>query len=154
MVAVWPFHWLTTLPGALAEDYISPRQFPKTFAWIERFDKATRVAAKKVPKPRDLTGSEALQIVTTSDIVDVDEMVDAQDPSEIQKGQKVEVWPIDTGMNNKDMGILLGLSTHEIVIESQTKDGVKVKIYTPRHGFRIKAIGEDGESKSVSVSKL
>lgn len=72
-------------------------------------------------------------------------MVDVQDPTGLQKGQEVQVWPIDTGMNNKDKGRLVGLSSHEIVIESCTKDGVKVKIHTPRHGFRIRgAFDKDG----------
>ncbi|KAB8295339.1 hypothetical protein EYC80_007240 [Monilinia laxa] len=142
--AVWPFHWLTTLPGALPEDYISRRQFPRTFAWIERFDQATRLAAKKVPKPKSVLGLEALKIVAASDFVEMDEMVDVQDPTGLQKGQEVQVWPIDTGMNNKDKGRLVGLSSHEIVIESWTKDGVKVKIHAPRHGFRIRAIDKDG----------
>lgn len=127
------------MPGALPEDYISPQQFPKTFAWIKRFDQATRLAAKKVPKPKVLRGLEAIKIVAKSDYVEADSIVDA-DPTGLQKGQEVEVWPIDTGMNNKDKGTLVGLSSQEIVIESQTKDRVKVKIHTPRHGFRIRAV--------------
>lgn len=56
----------------------------------------------------------------------------------------MEVWPIDTGMNRRDRGVLVGLSTKEIVIESQTREGVKVKIHTPRHGFRIRGVGGKG----------
>ncbi|APA11505.1 hypothetical protein SS1G_04914 [Sclerotinia sclerotiorum 1980 UF-70] len=149
--AVWPFHWLTTMPGALSEDYISHQQFPKTFAWIARFDKTTRLAAKKVPKARRLLGSEAIKIVSTSDFVEMDEIVDALDPTGLQKGQEVEVWPIDTGMNNKDKGTLVGLSSQEIIIESHTKDGVKIKIHTPRHGFRIRGIISKGGGNAAKL---
>ncbi|KAF7954149.1 hypothetical protein EAE96_005280 [Botrytis aclada] len=139
--AVWPFHWLTTLPGALPADYISAQQFPKTFAWIARFDHATRVAAKKLPKPSLLSGAEVLEKVSASDFVENQEFVDSRDPAGLQKGQEVQVWPIDTGMSRRDSGVLVGLSTKEIVIESQTREGVKVKIHTPRHGFRIRGVG-------------
>ncbi|THV44818.1 hypothetical protein BGAL_0573g00040 [Botrytis galanthina] len=142
--AVWPFHWLTTLPGALPAPYISVQQFPKTFAWIARFDQATRLAAKTLPKPKVLSGAEVLEQVSASDFVEKDEGVDSLDPTGLLKGQEVEVWPIDTGMNRRDRGFLVGLSTKEIVIESQTREGVKVKIHTPRHGFRIRGVGGKG----------
>ncbi|KLU86489.1 hypothetical protein MAPG_05501 [Magnaporthiopsis poae ATCC 64411] len=39
--AVWPFHWLVTLPQqALPPDQISAAAFPRVFAWIDRFDRA------------------------------------------------------------------------------------------------------------------
>ncbi|TGO20657.1 hypothetical protein BPAE_0277g00080 [Botrytis paeoniae] len=142
--AVWPFHWLTNLPGALPTHYISAQQFPKTFAWISRFDQATRLAAKNLSKPKVLSGVEVLEKVSASDFVEKDECVDSLDPTGLQKGQEVEVWPIDTGMSRRDRGFLVGLSTKEIVIESQTKEGVKVKIHTPRHGFRIRGVGGKG----------
>ncbi|RAL61420.1 hypothetical protein DID88_009350 [Monilinia fructigena] len=138
--AVWTFHWLTTLPGALPEDYISRQTFPRTFAWIERFDQATRSAAKKASKPKSVLGLEALKMVAASDFVETDEMVDIQDPTGLQKGQEVQVWPVDTGMNNKDKGRLVGLSSHEIVIESWTKDGVKVKIHTLDMGLGLRRL--------------
>ncbi|CCD34750.1 putative glutathione s-transferase protein [Botrytis cinerea BcDW1] len=139
--AIWPFHWLTTLPGALPPDYISAQQFPHTYAWISRFDQATRLAGKKIPKPVLLSGAEVLEKVSAADFVEGDECVDVQDPTGLQRGQEVEVWPIDTGMRRRDRGVLRGLSTREIVIESKTKGGVRVKIHTPRHGFRIRGVG-------------
>ncbi|KAF7906921.1 hypothetical protein EAE99_011988 [Botrytis elliptica] len=142
--AVWPFHWLTTLPGALPADYISAQQFPQSFAWIARFDHATRLAARKLPRPTVLSGAEVLEKVSASDFVEKDECVDTQDPTGLHRGQEVEVWPIDTGMNNRDRGILVGLSTKEIVVESRTREGVKVKIHTPRYGFRIRGVGGKG----------
>ncbi|TGO80149.1 hypothetical protein BPOR_1811g00010 [Botrytis porri] len=142
--AVWPFHWLTTLPGALPTNYISAQQFPKTFAWISRFDQATQLVAKNIPKPKLLSGAEVLEMVSTSDFVETDEHVDSLDPTGLQKEQEVEVWPTDTGMSGRDRGVLVGLTTKEIVIESRTREGVKVKIHTPRHGFRIRGMGEMG----------
>ncbi|KAM3076669.1 hypothetical protein ACMFMG_007475 [Clarireedia jacksonii] len=150
--AVWPFHWLTTLKGALPDDYISPQQFPKTFSWIKRFDEATRVAASKIGKPKNIVGLEATKLVAASNFAESGEVVDVKDPTGLQQGQEVEVWPIDSGMNYKDKGILVGLSTEEIVIECHMKDGEKVKVHTPRHGFRIRAV--DGRARGGSDSRL
>ncbi|TGO36249.1 hypothetical protein BHYA_0131g00270 [Botrytis hyacinthi] len=142
--AVWPFHWLTTLPGALPAPYISAQQFPKTYAWIARFEQAVRVAAKKLPTPTVLSGAEVLEQVSASDFVEGGACVDSLDPTGLQRGQEVEVWPIDTGMSRRDSGVLVGLSTKEIVIESRTTEGVMVRIHTPRHGFRIRGVGGMG----------
>ncbi|KAF7951965.1 uncharacterized protein EAE97_001462 [Botrytis byssoidea] len=139
--AVWPFHWLTTLPGALPASYISAQHFPKTYAWIGRFEQAVRLAAKKNPKPTVLSGAEVLEKVAASDFVEGDEGVDALDPTGLQRGQEVEVWPIDTGMKRRDRGFLVGLSTREIVVESVMRGGTRVRIHTPRYGFRIRGVG-------------
>ncbi|PQE04697.1 glutathione S-transferase protein [Rutstroemia sp. NJR-2017a BBW] len=148
-LAVWPFHWLSTMKGALPDDYISPAQFPKTFAWIKRFDEATRIAASKVGKPKNIVGLEATKLVSGSSFAESGEVVDAKDPTGLQQGQEVEVWPVDSGMNYKDTGKLVGLTTEEIVIESHMKDGEKVKVHTPRHGFRIRAA--NGGSSSAKL---
>ncbi|KAG9243261.1 hypothetical protein BJ878DRAFT_424010 [Calycina marina] len=137
---IWPFHWLTTLPGALPAGYICPQTFPKTFAWIKRFDVAFKVAAKKAGKPKSLKGDEALKQINNSEFAEEEGVVDTQDPTELKKRQEIEVWPIDTGFSHKDRGPLIALSSSEIVIESRTKDGVVVRVHTPRHGFRLRGV--------------
>jgi len=84
----------------------------------------------------------------SSDYAEKDGSVDPNDPSGLQKGQEVQVWPIDSGFNNKDRGLLVALSGTEIVIDTKTVDGKIVRVHAPRHGFRIRAI------KSGAASKL
>lgn len=138
---MWPFHWLSTLPGALPADYISANHFPKVFAWIARFQKATKVAASKAGKPKSLSGQEAVDQISKSDFAEPESSVDADDPTGLKKGQEIEVWPTDSGFNNKDSGQLVGLSGREIVIESKTRNGEVVRIHAPRHGFRLRGVG-------------
>ena len=141
LTAVWPFHWLKGLKGALPADLISAKQFPKVFAWIDRFNNAVSAAAKTAGKPKTIKGPEAVKQISSSDFAEKEGEVDENDPTSLKKGQEVEVWPIDSGFNYKDRGSLVALSTKEIVIESKTKDGEKVRVHTPRHGFRLRGIG-------------
>lgn len=142
VIAVWPFHWLKGLKGALPGDYISANQFPKVFAWIERFDKTVKAAVEKRGKPKTLKGQEAIAQISRSDYAEPEVSVDTNDPSGLRKGQDVEVWPIDSGFNHKDRGRLVGLTRSEIVIESKTRDGQPVRVHAPRHGFRVRGIGK------------
>ncbi|KAH6674310.1 hypothetical protein B0J14DRAFT_589717 [Halenospora varia] len=147
--AVWVFHWTNGLPGALDSNLISPQHFPKVFAWIKRFDEATKAAMKiqyQGGKPPTFNGAKALDLVSNSDFAEAEGVVDGNDPTGFKKGQQVEVWPTDTGFSNKDKGKLLTLNRLEIVTESQTKSGKTVRVHAPRHGFRIAA--NDGKESS------
>jgi len=150
MTAVWPFHWLTIMRGAFPADYISAEQFPKAFAWIDRFSKAVKAAATKAGKPKTLQGTEAVNQISKSDYAEPESLVDASDPTGLKKGQEIEVWPSDSGFNHKDRGKLVGLSGKEIVIESKTQTGQIVRIHAPRHGFRVRGISS-GVSKGSNL---
>lgn len=138
---VWIFHWLTTIPGALPPDYISATQFPKVFAWIARFNTAIKAAALKNGKAKSLKGNEAVAQISAAGYAEPEGSVDTDDPTGLKKGQEIEVWPIDSGFNNKDRGRLVALDGKEIVIESKTESGRAVRVHTPRHGFRLRSIG-------------
>jgi hypothetical protein len=142
LTAVWPFHWLRGLKGALPANIISGQQFPKVFAWIERFDKAVSAAAKKAGKPKTIKGLETLKIVSSSEFAESEGSVDENDPTGLKKGQEIEVWPIDSGFSRKDRGRLVTLDGNEIVIDGKTKDGQDVRIHAPRHGFRVRRAGK------------
>jgi len=135
---VWPFHWLTGLKGALPPDQISAEKFPKSFAWINRFQATVSAAAKSLGRPKTVKGTEAAALIGSSEFAEEIGNVDPNDPSGLKKGQNVEVWPIDTGFRNKDKGQLVALSVSEIVIESKTLDGKIVRVHAPRHGFRVR----------------
>jgi hypothetical protein len=140
MTAVWPFHWLRGLKGALPADYISAQNFPKVYAWVERFDQAVKAAAKKAGKPKTIKGPEALEIISSSEFAEAEGTVDETDPTGLKKGQEIEVWPIDSGFSRKDRGRFVKLDGAEIVIDGKTKDGLAVRIHAPRHGFRVRAM--------------
>lgn len=102
---------------------------------------------KKAGKPKTLKGAEALQQISASGFAEDEGTVDAGDPTGLQKGQEVEVWPVDTGFNHKDRGPLVALSGAEIVIESTTAEGQTVRVHTPRHGFRLRPV--DGARSKI-----
>jgi hypothetical protein len=138
---VWPFHWLQGLKGAFPADQISAEQFPKSFAWIDRFQATVSAAVKSFGKPKSVNGTEAAALIGSSEFAEEVGDVDPKDPSGLKKGQNVEVWPIDTGFRNKDKGLLVALSLSEIVIETKTQDGKMIRVHAPRHGFRIRPSG-------------
>lgn len=67
ILAVWPFHWLLGLKGALPPSLFSKEKFPNVFAWIDRFSKAVSTAKSSAPKPTTLEGVEAMKHVTQAD---------------------------------------------------------------------------------------
>ena len=140
--AIWPFHWLTDLKGALPPTLISSKQYPKVFAWTDRFKAAISHAKTLVPKPTTLQGQEAVKFVTQAEYTDNNEQVD-NDPLGLHKGQEVEVWPVDTGFKHHDRGKLVALTSNEVTIVTRTEKGDgEVRIHHPRRSFRIRAVGE------------
>jgi len=139
--AIWPFHWLIGLKGALPPVFISSRQFPKVFAWVERFSKTIATAKASAPKPTTLKGADAVRFVTHAEFSEPDGQF-VEDPLGLEKGQIVEVWPIDSGFKNHDRGVLSALDSREVVIVTRTKaDGKEVRIHHPRTNFRIRLAG-------------
>jgi len=140
--AVWPYDWLKGMKKAFPPNLISETQYPKVFAWIDRFNKAVATAKSSVPKPATLKGPDMIERVTASSFAEPDGSVDANDPLGLKSGQDVEVWPTDSGFSHHDQGKLLSLTSAEVVIAAQTKTGGKeVRIHTPRTNFRIRAAG-------------
>lgn len=144
---MWPFHWLAGIPGALPPNLISAKQYPKVFAWIDRFQKAVSAAKSSAPKPTTLKGVDAVAHITKAGFSDPEGQVDENDPLGFTKGQDVEVWPIDSGFRHHDQGKLVALTTKEVVITGQTKANKDIRIHFPRTNFRITAANGEGQSK-------
>jgi len=143
-VAVWPFHWLVGLKGALPEDFFGKKQYPRTHAWIERFSAAIAKAKASLPKATTLKGDEAVQRIGQAGFAEAEGDVEEKDPLRLKKGQEVEVWPTDTGFKHRDRGRLLSLTKNEAVIAAKTKVGeTEVRIHAPRAGFGIQAVREN-----------
>lgn len=144
-LAVWPFHWLLGMKGALPDEIFGKEQYPRTHAWIDRFSAAVDKAKSAAPKPTKLKGDEMVQHITQADFAEQEAQVDQKDPLGLRKGQEVEVWPTDTGFKHKDRGRLVGLTKDEVVIAAKTKVGEKeVRIHAPRTGFRVQVVGGEG----------
>lgn len=162
--AIFPFHWLASMPGALlhggggsisceSSPGLSPAQFPRLFAWIDRFGSAVRAARKAQPaKPRVLDGPQAAAAVLAAPFVDsiaagtssVD-TVDTDDPvaqaAGLRAGMRVVLRPTDTGMSGRDVGRLLRLTADEVVLELDTT----VRLHAPRHGFVVRPWKEEDD---------
>ncbi|KAI3397233.1 hypothetical protein diail_11112 [Diaporthe ilicicola] len=148
--AVWPLHWLSGLPGALPSDQISKTQFPKVFAWIERFDKTVTAAKQKLGKVPSVSGEDAARTIVQSPYfegaakeVDSELIVRSLD---LKKGDNVVVFPLDSGSTHKDSGVLSSLSSKEVVFETKAEvaGSQVIRVHAPRHGFRI--VREDQSS--------
>ena len=143
--AIWPFHWLLEINGALPPSLVSKEIFPKVYAWVDRFSKAVSTAMSSAPKSTTLEGAEAVRYVTQANFSEPEGDVDANDPLGLKKGQDIESWPIDSGFKNHDRGRLVSLTSKEVVLASQSKFGGKeVRIHHPRWNFRIRAVSGEG----------
>ncbi|KAL8693766.1 MAG: hypothetical protein Q9218_001462 [Villophora microphyllina] len=140
--AIWPFHWLVGMQGALPPSLLGKEKFPKVYAWIDRFNKAIKDAKTSAPKVTALKGAEAIQHITQSEFAEPEGTVDAEDPLGLEKGQYVESWPIDSGFSHRDSGQLVTLTRQEVVLKTQAKIGHKdIHIHHPRTNFRIRTVG-------------
>jgi hypothetical protein len=138
------------LKGALPRDLFSEKQYPKVFAWHERFSKAIKAAKAAVAKPTTLKGDAALQRIVDASFAEQESVVDEQDPLGLRKGTEVEVWPIDTGVRHRDRGCVVGLSQDEIVLSVKSEaQGKEIRVHFPRTNFRIRAVKE-----GATVAKL
>ncbi|KAI4240165.1 MAG: hypothetical protein L6R40_005298 [Gallowayella cf. fulva] len=137
--AIWPFHWLSGLEGALPPSLFGKEEFPKVYGWIDRFSSALKAAKASAPNVISLKGAEAIQFVTQAELAEPEGDVDAKDPLGLKKGQDVESWPTDSGFNHRDRGQLVTLTQHEVVLKTQAKVGHKdIRIHHPRTNFRIR----------------
>lgn len=146
ITAILPYHWLMEFEGACPPSHISENHFPKVFAWIKRFDDALAAAKSSAPEPITLKGADAIKQITGADFVEPEVSVDLNDPLGLKPGENIEVWPTDTGVNHRDQGHLVGLTSDEVVLECQTKMAEKVvRVHAPRRGFQIRrTTGEAG----------
>ncbi|OLN85879.1 hypothetical protein CCHL11_05428 [Colletotrichum chlorophyti] len=151
--AVWLLHWLAGIPGALPEEHVSADKFPRVFAWMGRFDKATSAARKAAPEVATVSGAEAARIVVSSPYNEDAGGVDAGDALVVAEGlgagDEVILWPADTGASHKDTGKLVRLDKDEVVIEVQGEGGT-VRVHAPRHGFRVERLDRFQERRNSS----
>ncbi len=173
--AIWTFHWLTTMPGALTDGSgsgasdagLTPAQFPRLFAWLARFSAAVKAARKaEAHNVTAVDGAAAALLIQAAPYFEPAGStadVDASDPvvrtAGLRAGQRVVLWPTDTGVAHKDVGRLVRLGPEEVVLEvlaasDAGKAGApSVLLHAPRHGFRVRALDEAAD-EAADVPKL
>lgn len=142
--AVWALHWLSKIPGALvASEGLGPAQFPRVFAWVERFDRAVVAAAGKEGVVGAVKGEEAVKGIVAAEYFEKEGAVEEGEAVVqvlgLKKGDRVVVFPSDWGTTHKDVGSLVSIDEREVVFESkaQTEGSPTVRVHAPRLGFRI-----------------
>jgi len=139
---VWVFHWLVGFGKGGMESVITKEQFPKTWAWVGRFDEEIK-RLKKVVKVGKVVLAEVEEGIAKGGFVDEDvKEVDKKDPLGLKVGEEVEMWPVDSGFKQKDRGRLVGLTGKEAVIEKKTGKGEAIRIHAPRWGFRLQKVND------------
>jgi hypothetical protein len=152
--AVWPFHWMTGIPGMLSDvddngdstatttstaQQISSAAFPRVYAWVARFQAAVGAAKERVRAGR-VSGEEAARILLRSGFLEREEEVGVDETEPLaracglRRGSWVEVWPTDYGAAHRDRGRLVGLGPDEVVWETDAG----VRVHAPRLGFRVR----------------
>ncbi|EPS37611.1 hypothetical protein H072_8699 [Dactylellina haptotyla CBS 200.50] len=143
--AVWVLKWIAMIPGALPKDFIGAQQFPKVFAWIDRFTKTVDGISKELGKPEAVKGDQAAAKILNSTYAEPEGTVDGRElvaeALGLKKGDTVKVFPTDSGVNHKETGTLLSLTSKEVVIEVEGPNGV-VRVHSPRHGFTLSKFSE------------
>ncbi len=138
---LWPLHWIFSGAGGFPADQISAAQYPKAFAWLERFRKTMDTTMGASPKPETVTGAQAVDLITTSAYDESEGQVDENDELVkklgLKKGQKVQLWPTDTASKYKDVGELVRLDYKEVVIEKATEKGA-IRLHAPRQSFTLR----------------
>ena len=114
------------------------QNYPKTFAWRERYREACDTAKRKLSDPPVVEGPEAAKRIFGSDFREQKLLADESDFAGVKKGADVEVWPIDDhiGRKTREIGELVNLTYQEAVIEKNIQNGeTRARVHTCRAGI-------------------
>ncbi|QIW96097.1 hypothetical protein AMS68_001615 [Peltaster fructicola] len=140
--AQWVFRWYLTDLRA-PKEYFNKQEYPKTFAWIDRYQTVLKAAFERSGRPTPIKGDAALEAITTAAYTDDKLVVESTDPLQLTEGVEVEVWPTDGGGHgHHDRGILKKLTRDEVAIQLKTSNGQEIRLHAPRWNFRIRAVEE------------
>ena len=128
--------------GADMRNAINKEEFPKVFAWVERFRGAASAAETNGSGKMDegkAAEDEVVRKILAAGFTDPESpQVDANDVLGLERGQRVSIAPVDFGFGHRDEGVLLGLSANEAIIEVETPgDNGTLRLHYPRINFKI-----------------
>lgn len=124
----------------LPEDIISNKQFPRVFAWLDRYRAAVEAAKSSAPEPTKIDGQAAAESILRSEFGLSNTSIDGNDPAGLKEGVQVEIYPADWVTEHRDRGRLVGLSVDEVTIAVHSKRNVEIRVHAPRTGFKIREI--------------
>ncbi|KAF8463852.1 hypothetical protein BDZ91DRAFT_698154 [Kalaharituber pfeilii] len=139
IMAIWPLHWLTTLPGSLSPSITVP-DYPSTFSWLSRFTSllSTLPHAKTVPT---ISGEQAKAKILSHQLNSTwDIGIDEHDPLGLEKGEDVFIVPTDSGTRHPQKGKLVGIGVDEVAVEVVVPGGDGkdvVRVHFPRGRYRV-----------------
>ncbi|KAI5206147.1 hypothetical protein E4T39_02745 [Aureobasidium subglaciale] len=140
--AVYIAQWIVTNPlmeGAVLEDYLSEKMFPRTYAWIHRFRKALQDAEVKAPEPTALSGKQVFEKIASASVGAFQGGTSYTDPLKLEIGEMVEVYPTDWASHHRDVGELVLLEANQVCI----RNAQGVLVHFPRWNFRIQTVEKD-----------
>lgn len=131
----WVITWLMGMPGSLPKELFGKDKYPKTYAWVDRFNAEVKQRSKK---PTTVKGEQAKEFIMKAK--HTIQNVDETDPLGLKTGDDVTVYPLDSGFRNKDSGRLVTLNSQEVGIEIKSNEQ-SVVLHAPRWGFRVEKGG-------------
>ncbi|OCT45830.1 glutathione S-transferase [Cladophialophora carrionii] len=145
--AIWTFDWALQEKGHMFEylekEVIGEDQFPRTFAYVNRFRRSMAKKEEQNGIPEALSSTDAVKRILASDFFEKEGTIDPRDPLKLRKGQLVEIWPVESGFTHHDKGELVSIGVKEVVISSRPNVGEgRLRLHFPRVNFRIKPVEE------------
>ena len=144
---MWIFDWMMRPADRMGMRHAYPellneKNYPKTFAWIERMDRAIEDMRKKHGAPKVLSEDDVVAMIEKSAYWEPkDLVVDGTDPSGLKEGDEVDLIALDsapeTGSRRRDVGRLEGLTVTSATIGTKTKNGDDVRIHYQRTNVRV-----------------
>lgn len=135
--------WMLSLPNAMPESFFSAERYPRTRAWLSRYENAINRAKQFATQPTELEGPAAIEktlkspLNTSADTAGA-KLTVVKDPSGLKQGQEIEMYPIDTGSTRRDRGRLVHLTSDEVAVSAKSEKGdTDVRIHYPRWNFSI-----------------
>lgn len=156
--AVWPFEWLVIdrgMEGSLPQEQFGEKNYPKTYAWVQRFMKEVKTTRERSVKPARLDGRATVAKILDASTPTEPVTFDVNDPLKLKSEDLVDVYPSDYGQAHKDRGTLIGLTASEIVI----RNSKGLHLHFPRWNFRIKPVNPSivsppGKAKNFPAMRL
>ncbi|KAF2856468.1 hypothetical protein T440DRAFT_524010 [Plenodomus tracheiphilus IPT5] len=149
--AVWPFEWVAWdkgMQGSLKDGGCGEEEFPRVYAWVRRFMEAVGRSKKDCEKPKRVNQEEVVQSIVGATSKPAETTFDPTNSQGLNKGDKVHVYPLDYGQSGKSTGILIGLSTNEIIIRNDKN----LHLHFPRWNFTIKRISTTTTQPTIPPS--
>lgn len=143
---IWTFEWIlgdvSRMFEFLEKDAISAEQFPKTFAWVRRFQEfVTKKREQNGGAVKELSAEGTIEQILASDFFEPEGTIDPRDPLKLNRGQLVDISPIESGFTHHDKGELVSIGVREVVIAIKPNVGSGyLRLHFPRVNYRIQPV--------------